>query len=88
MQSSKKVSGQQKKKKETTKENEKGFESLVDALKALDPKELKAELNDVQNRCPDAPSVGGIHRGSWGRRWGRCFQPPTPTAKKKLINTN
>ncbi|XP_071807415.1 transmembrane protein 214-A-like [Asterias amurensis] len=53
----KKVSGQQKKKKETAKKNEKGFESLVDALKALDPKEVKAELSDVQNRCPDAPSL-------------------------------
>ena len=58
-QPSKKAGGQQKKKKDTSKKNEKGFDSLVEALKALDPKELKAELNDVQSRCPDAPSVGG-----------------------------
>ena len=51
----------------------------MEALKALDPKEVKAELSDVQNRCPDAPSVGGLCRGSGlckrdRRGWGDFFQ--------------
>ena len=39
---------------------EKGYETLAEALKALDPKELKAQLTDVQTRCPESPSVRDI----------------------------
>ncbi|XP_022102292.1 transmembrane protein 214-A-like [Acanthaster planci] len=54
----KKAAGsQQKKKKDPSRKGEKGFDSLAEALKALDPKELKAQLTEVQTRCPEARSL-------------------------------
>ncbi len=50
---------QSKKKKDADKKKDKHL-SLENALKTLDATEIKAQLTDVKNRCPDAPSVGSV----------------------------
>ena len=47
---------QSKRKKDGDKKKDKMI-TLESALKTLDATEIKAQLTDVKNRCPDAPSV-------------------------------
>ena len=48
--------------------------SLESALKTLDATEIKAQLTDVKNRCPDAPSVSwALQSTSQAQCWVRRF---------------